>query len=194
MGPGIIIPVIVIAVVVPIGVMWAKQRFKDGAADTDQATDPSVRLTSTALRDVAARPWRVVYEIAPDKLGGIDHVVIGPAGTFALVTSMAALPDVPTAEPSAREISAAAIKRGAVDDALTRSAMSSDALVTVHWGANRPDASTGPAVHLLPGAIAVDGRRIGEWLAGMSETRLTPAQVDLAWQTLVTAIGRPDPL
>ena len=40
----------------------------------------------------------------------------------------------------------------------------------------------------------VDGRRITEWTGGLPSGALTPAQVDLAWQTVVTSIGRPDPL
>jgi hypothetical protein len=50
----------------------------------------------------------------------------------------------------------------------------------------------------MPGVTVVDGRRLGDWAEAASVRRdgppLTPAQVDLAWQTVVTAIGRPDPL
>jgi hypothetical protein len=194
MGPGIIIPLVVIAIVVPVGLTWAKHHFKDGGDEARTTSDPSVRLTSTALRGLDMRPWRVVYEVAADRLDGIDHVVIGPAGIFAIVTSMEPIPDEPTIGPSARDVSAAAIRLGAVDDALTRCAMSSDALVTVHWGAPDRDVAAPPSMTLLPGSVAVDGRRLDEWLAGLSGSRLTPAQVDLAWQTLVVAIGRPDPL
>jgi len=39
---------------------------------------------------------------------------------------------------------------------------------------------------------------VREWAdnaaAGRDGPPLSPAQVDLAWQTVVTAIGRPDPL
>ena len=43
-------------------------------------------------------------------------------------------------------------------------------------------------------ATAVDGRQLQTWVETASDRNLTPAQVDLAWQTVVTAIGRPDPL
>ncbi len=196
MGPGILIPVLVIAIVVPVGVTWAHRRFKSPGADDDEpAIAPGARLTSNALRTLAAPPWRVVYEIQHERLGGVQHVVIGPPGIFALVTSMDPMPTAPDGDPDAHAIAQAAILRGALDDALRRCAMTSDRLVTVHWGVNATDRS---AVDLLPGATAVDGRQIEAW-AGSREARadgtsLTAAQVDLAWQTVVTAIGRPDPL
>jgi hypothetical protein len=136
-----------------------------------------------------------VYEIAHEKMGGVEHVLIGPGGIFPIVTSMDAVPP-PVAEPDAHAVAAAAILRGGLDDALRRCAMSSDRLITVYWGVN---ASGSPvSVDVLPGATAVDGHRIGAWADGAITPRegppLSPAQVDLAWQTIVTAIGRPDPL
>jgi hypothetical protein len=196
MGPGILIPVLLVAVVVPTGVMWAHRRFKSpGERDDEPASAPAARLTSTALRSLPAPPWRVVYEIHPDRLGGVEHVVLGPPGIYAVVTSMDPMPAAPAGDPDAHAIAQVAIRRGALDDALRRCAMTSDRLVTVHWGVNAAGRS---AIDLLPGATAVDGRQIEAW-AGASATRvdgtvLTPAQVDLAWQTVVTAIGRPDPL
>ena len=64
--------------------------------------------------------------------------------------------------------------------------------MTVHWGANR---GRSDAVETVPGAIAVDGRALQAWATGRSGDRSpSPAQIDLAWQTVTTAIGRPDPL
>ena len=81
--------------------------------------------------------------------------------------------------------------RAELDDALRRCAMSSDRLVTVHWGANE---GAEIAIELLPGHTAVDGRSLADWAAGTGPEILSAAQVDLAWQSVVTAIGRPDPL
>jgi hypothetical protein len=196
MGPGILIPVLVIAIVVPVGVTWAHRRFKSPeAADDEPATAPGARLTSNALRTLATPPWRVVYEIHHERLGGVEHVVIGPPGIFALVTSMDPMPTAPDGDPDAHAIAQAAILRGALDDALRRCAMTSDRLLTVHWGVN---GAGDAAVDLVPGATAVDGRQIEAWAGSQAAradgTSLTPAQVDLAWQTVVTSIGRPDPL
>ena len=64
MGPGILIPVLLVAVVVPIGVTWAHRRFKSpGEREDEPASAPAARLTSNALRALPAPPWRVVYEI-----------------------------------------------------------------------------------------------------------------------------------
>ncbi len=193
MGPDIIIPVVLIAVLVPAAFIWTKKTFKNGsAAATDAAVvAPSDRLTSTALRELETPPWRVAYEVAPDRLNGIGHVLFGPAGVFAMKTTMEPLPAAADDEADAKAIGEAAISRGGVDDALRRCAMSSDRLVVVHWGVHDHDAMT---VDLMPGVTAVDGRRLGEWANKLDADALTPAQVDLAWQTVVTAIGRPDPL
>ena len=193
MGLDIIIPVVLIVVIVPTAAIWAKKTFKDGSAvdADDEVVAPSDRLTSAALRDLSTPPWRVVYEVAPDRLNGIGHVLIGPAGVFALQTSMDPLPAEPNGDIDAKAIGQAAISRGGVDDALRRCAMTSDRLVVVHWGVHN---GITMALEPIPGVIAVDGRRLGEWANGLGDDVLTPAQVDLAWQTVVTAIGRPDPL
>lgn len=192
MGLDIIIPIVLIVVLAPVAFTWAKKRFKDNTGVVDDAfTPPSDRLTSNALRELESPPWRVVYEVAHDKLNGVGHVVIGPAGVFALRTTMDPLPHEPTEEAEPRAVADAAIARGGVDDALQRCAMSSDRLVMVHWG---PNDRAEIAVDLMPGVTAVDGRAISTWAAGRSAEALTESQVDLAWQTIVTAIGRPDPL
>jgi hypothetical protein len=191
-GPGIIIPLVLLGIAAPLGFVWAR-RLKAGGTATgaENATKSGARLTSGALRGLPVPPWRVIYEITDEKLGGVEHVLIGPAGVFAVQTSMEALPPARTDEPTAHEIAGAAILRGGVDDALRRCAMTSDQLVTIHWGIGDGNA---PSVDVAPGAIAVDGRLLTDWTASLDQPTLTPAQVDLAWQTISTAIGRPDPL
>lgn len=196
MGPGIIIPIVLVAVIVPIAGIMAKRYLKDGAADQDDApvVAPSARLTSNALRELRSPTWRVVYEIAEDRLGGVGHVLIGPPGVFAVQTSMDPLPDRTDDAPDPHAVAAAAIARGGLDDALRRCGMSSDRLIVVHWGAPVPGGPTD--VDTVPGVTAVDGRSISRWAeqALVDAPALTPTQVDLAWQTVTTAIGRPDPL
>lgn len=193
MGPEIIIPIAILAVVVPIGFSWAKKNFKDNPSTgvDDGFVAPSDRLTSNALRDLESPPWRVVYEVAHDRLSGVGHVLIGPAGVFALRTTMDTFPTPPEGEPDARAVAEAAITRGGVDDALRRCAMSTDQLVWVHWGVNE---TSDIAIELMPGVTAVDGRELATWAGGRDGSALSASQVDLAWQTVVTAIGRPDPL
>lgn len=193
MGLDIIIPLGIVAVLVPAALMWAKKTFKDnlGRDHDDAFVPPSDRLTSNALRELESPPWRVIYEIAPDRLTGVGHVLIGPAGVFALRTTMDPLPHAPAGDADAPEVARAAITRGGLDDALRRCAMSSDRLVMVHWGVND---TAEIKVDLMPGVIAVDGRSLATWAATAGPEALTPAQVDLAWQTVVTSIGRPDPL
>lgn len=193
MGPEIIIPVVLLAIVIPAGFTWAKRNLrdpaKDGSAVGEAVAPPSGRLTSAALRELPAPPWRVIYEIADDKLGGVEHVLIGPPGIFAMQTSMEPTPTAPAADASPADVARSAIARGDLDDALRRCALSSNQLVWVHWGVGDGPMST----EVLPLTTAVDGRRIAEWASSLPET-LSAAQIDLAWQTVTTAIGRPDPL
>jgi hypothetical protein len=191
MGPGIIIPLVLLAVVVPVAFMWAKRRLKDGPSIDDDVVAPGTRLTSGALRTLPAPRWRIVPEIADDKLGGVEHVAIGPPGVFAVQTSMSPVPDGPDDVTDPAEIARAAIARGPLDDVLRRCAMSSDRLLIVHWG---PSVDGAPvSVETMPGVTAAHGRTLDSWAANQPD-RLTPAQVDLAWQTVTTGIGRPDPL
>jgi hypothetical protein len=194
MGPGIVIPIIVIAVIAPLGFSWARKRFKEpGSASDDDPVTPALRLTSGALRALDSPPWRIVYEIAHDRLGGVEHVAIGASGAYAIVTSMDPVPPPASDPPDPHRIAEASIRRGGLDDALRRCAMSSERLVIVHWGVNEsPVPPSG--VETIPGVTAVDGRQLAAWASTAGEPSLTQAQVDLAWQTVVTAIGRPDPL
>lgn len=195
MGPEIIIPIVVLVIVVPVVLTWAKRNLRDpareGATALEEVRPRSERLTSAALRELSSPPWRVVYEIAADRLGGVEHVLVGPSGIFALTTSMDPLPDPPTEPPASADVAADAILRGDLDDALRRCAMESDGLVRVHWGTVDDDRL---AVEIHPGATAVNGRRIADWAAGLGSDRLSQARIDQAWQTITTAIGRPDPL
>lgn len=104
---------------------------------------------------------------------------------------MEPLPGAPTEPADPKAVGEAAIARGGVDDALRRCGMSSERLVVAHWGVNDGGAIS---VEPMPRVTAVDGRRIGAWANDLGEVALTLSQVDLAWQTIVTAIGRPDPL
>jgi hypothetical protein len=194
MGPEIIIPVVVLAILVPLGFWWARTNLKGavlGGVGDDTIAAPAQRLTSAALRDLPTPPWRVVYEIADDKLGGVGHVVIGPPGIFALRTSMEPLPTPITGDPDAHAVAQAAIARSDLDDALRRCSMSSDRLVRVHWGAAGDDVPD--AFEMFAGLTVVDGRSLRRWADSLTPT-LSDSQVDLAWQTVTTAIGRPDPL
>lgn len=191
MGLDIIIPVVVLLIVVPLGFSWARRNFKDQRPDVDDGfVAPSDRLTSDALRQLESPPWRVVYEVPHDRLDGIGHVLIGPAGIFALRTTMDPLPKAPPPDVGAAAVGEAAIIRGALDDALRRCAMESDRLIWVHWGVNE---GSEIAVETLPGVTAIDGRELTAWADRQSDEALTSSQVDLAWQTVLTAIGRPDP-
>lgn len=194
MGPGIVVPLVALVIIVPVVLLWARRRLQSsvGQADEDVVAAPSMRITSNALRTLPAPPWRVVHEVADHKLGGIEHVLIGPPGIYAVRTSMDPLPAEPEHEPTAQQLAAPAIARGELDDVLRRCALASDAMLEVHWG--QPDDPDQVSTPLLSGLVAVDGRRLLDWTATLDDVRLTASQIDLAWQTVTTAIGRPDPL
>jgi hypothetical protein len=112
---------------------------------------------------------------------------------FGVRTSIDPLPEPSGKAADATEVALASIALGDLDDALRRCAMSSAGLVWVHWGVNPPE-QDGPSIDLMFGVTAVDGRSIAEWASSLTTDRWTQSQVDLAWQTVVTSIGRPDPL
>ena len=70
--------------------------------------------------------------------------------------------------------------------------MESTGHVAVYWG--RSDDADAVVVDIAHGSIAVSGHRIDDWFESLPTTGLSPLQADQAWQTVVTGIGRPDPL
>ena len=60
MGPGIVIPVLLIAIVIPLGFAWAK-KLKDAPSslDDEPPVASAARLTSNALSQLTSPPWRV---------------------------------------------------------------------------------------------------------------------------------------
>ena len=70
--------------------------------------------------------------------------------------------------------------------------MESTSHVAVYWG--RVDDADAAVVDIAHGSIAVSGHLIDDWFESLPTTGLTPMQTDQAWQTVVTGIGRPDPL
>ena len=191
-GPRIIVPIVAVVVIVVAGLVLFKRYLKSIKPDPDSGIPSGSRLTAAALHRLPTPPWRVVYEVASDTLGGIDHVLIGPAGIFAITTSMAPMPTPSPQPPSAETVAKGAIARGDLDDLLRRCAMESTGHVAVYWG--RSDDTDAVVVDIAHGSIAVSGHRIDDWFESLVTTGLSPLQADLAWQTVVTGIGRPDPL
>ncbi len=69
----------------------------------------------------------------------------------------------------------------------------------VFWG--RPDSARPAYDEVAFGSHLVEGQRIHEWLTAIvdptverDEPLLEASQVDLAWQSIVMGIGRPNPL
>jgi hypothetical protein len=86
---GIVIPLVVLAVVIVAGYIWYRRSMARMRPDETKPIS-GVRLTAEALHRESP-PWRVVYEIG-GTLGGVDHVIIGPAGIIAITTVVADRP------------------------------------------------------------------------------------------------------
>jgi hypothetical protein len=190
-SPGIVISLVVVAAVV-IGAFALYKRYLRSLAPDDRVRQVSgARLTSERLHELPTPPWRIVYEIGEDRLGGVDHVVIGPSGIIAVATTMADRP-APDATADAHLVAAAAMLRSGVDDLARRAGMPCDTLAKVFWGAPQPGRPA--AFESMHATLAVEGQRLTEWLATLPPGPFNAAQVDLGWQAIVTGIGRPDPL
>ncbi len=187
----VLIPIIVLPLVVVGGFVAYRRFITRLEPDADRRELPGARLTSESLRQIDSPSWRVVYEIAPDRLGGVDHVVVGTSGVVAIETVVADRPAAAVgADPTLA--AAAAARRALVDDLAQRVGAGCELLCKVFWGSPRADGP--PAVELGPGTVAVEGQRLHEWLASLPADRLGAERVDLVWHAIVTGIGRPDPL
>jgi hypothetical protein len=197
-GPGIVIPLILLPLLVVGAFTWYRRSI---AAMKPSDTRPvsGVRLTAEALHRLDSPPWRIVYEIG-GSLGGVDHVVIGPPGVIAITTIVADRPDAErliAAAGDAQLTAEAAVERGPVDELARPSQVPCRLSARVFWGAPDPDR---PAFEeVAHGNHLVEGQRLGAWLDTIADPSsgqqpITQAQIDLAWQAIVMGIGRPDPL
>ena len=203
----VVVPIAVLLLIVALVWRWYQRKVAAMAPDASPLEIRGTRLTAERLRTLTTPPWRVVYEIGTDALGSIDHVVVGPGGAVAIETVIGDRPDpvsasnVPAtapaestgdaARPSDHTIALAAIARGDVDE-LLGGITSCSTVARVHWGT--PDPTRSPTTEVAPGFVLVEGQRLVEWLVSLPPGPLTAAQVDVAWQRVVTGIGRPDPL
>lgn len=193
--PGIIIPLVVLAVALVAVWTWYSRAIRNPPAAPDRAEASGVRLTSESLRRLGS-PWRVVHEIG-DRLPDVDHVAIGPPGVVAVHTVIGERPDadeVARRPNLAAAVTNAAIVRARVDEMLTVAGTSCSVLASVYWGmpdARRPAGET--AVQANP---YVEGQRLVEWLTALpaDPAMADPARIDLAFRAVAMGIGRPDPL
>lgn len=185
----IILPVIFLVAAIGGG-YFAYRRYIDSISSTSDSRQVNgARLTSERLHTLGS-PWRIVFEIGDDRLGGVDHVAIGPAGVIAISTLMIDRPDR-VSDPDPQQIALAAMTRGPVDELVNRVGMSCNTLAKVYWGAPQPGLPA--ALENGLATIAVEGQRLEEWLLALPAGPLTASQIDLAWQAVLTGIGRPDP-
>lgn len=196
MDLGIVIPLVLLPIVIGGAFVWYRRSIA-GLGTDDARPVSGVRLTAEALHRHDAAPWRIVYEIG-GALGGVDHVVVGPPGIVAVTTVVADRPapeDLIENLGETRLVSDAAIARGPVDEIARPSGVDCRLSARIHWGAPQP---ARPAFdELVHGSHLVEGQRLGEWLDALARSASDPldaATVDRAWQTVVTGIGRPDPL
>lgn len=193
MTPGIIIPIVLLlAVLIAVGVWY--QRTIRNPPKLDSPTVSSTRLTAEVLHRLPVPPWRIVYEIG-DRLGGVDHIVVGPIGVVAISTNTMDRPTLEQVEARGLPtiIASSAITRGGVDELLT-GGVSCATLAQVYWGAPDPRRHAAEeSVHATP---YVEGQRLEAWLTDWVDHApvvLSPAQVDHAWRSITVGIGRPDP-
>lgn len=189
MSLSIILPVIILVVVIGGGYLMYRRYIASISATSVARQVNGARLTSERLQKMPP-PWRTVFEISEDRLGGVDHVAIGPSGVIAISTLMLDRPER-VSDPEPTLVAAAAMMRAPVDDLVSRVGLSCDMLAKVYWGTPRPELPA--AMESGLGTVAVEGQRLEQWLDFHGETQLTSAQIDLAWQAVLTGIGRPDP-
>lgn len=196
MSLGIIIPLVVLPLLI-VGILLWYRRSIAAMAPAGSKPVSGLRLTAEALHRMPSPPWRVVYEIG-GALGEVDHVVVGPVGVLAITTSVADRPEpqqLLEARSEARLVSDAAIARGPMADLLRATAGSCDRSVAVFWGT--PNARRPAADDVVHGYQLVEGQRIDQWLDALAAACAAPldqARIDEIWSTIVTGIGRPDPL
>jgi hypothetical protein len=193
---GIIIPLILLPIAIIGAFAWYRRSIA-GLRPDEAKPVSGLRLTAEALHRAPTPPWRVVYEIG-GALGEIDHVVVGPSGVTAITTIATDRPDpdqLRSTRGEANLVGEAAIVRGPLDELLRATNASCDRWARIYWGT--PDTKRPVEDPLVHASVLVEGQRIGEWLAALNSQvsdPLDPDRIDAIWRTIVTGIGRPDPL
>lgn len=187
----ITISLIVLVALIVGGYTMYRRYIASMQLDSDVRQVNGARLTSERLQQLPSPPWRFVLEVAEDRLGGIDHVIIGPSGVIAVSTLMLDRP-AGAGTPDPQQMASAAMMKSPVDELAARAGLSCDTLAKVYWGAPQPEQPA--ALDSGLATVAVEGQRITDWLLTLPPGPLAPAQIDLAWQAILTGIGRPDPL
>jgi hypothetical protein len=188
---GIIVPIVLLFIFIGGGLAVYKRTMQNMAPESTTRHVNGARLTSDRLRALPTPPWRFVFEISEDKLGGVDHVIIGPSGVIAVSTQVLDRPALAD-HPDPHLVANAALMRGPVDDLAKRAGLSCDILAKVYWGTAQPERPA--AIQSMHATLIVEGQRLNDWLLTLPPGPLTPVQIDLAWQAILTGIGRPDPL
>jgi len=195
MGAGIVVPLVLLPLIA-IGVLvWYRRRLAELHVD-DAPTVSGVRLTAEALHRLPSPTWRVIHETT-ERLDGVDHVVIGPAGVLAISTVLGDRPPrsqlLDAAGGEAHLVASAAVARGDVDDLARRVGSRCDVWARVFWGA--PDPTRPPAEELATGSVLVEGQRLESWLADAAADTPVLEQHDVTqvWREITVGIGRPDP-
>lgn len=191
MNARIVISLVVLAVLVLGGYAMYRRYISSMQVDTKVRQVNGARLTSERLQQLPSPPWRFVLEIGEDRLGGVDQVIIGPSGIIAVRTMMFDRP-ADVGSPDAQQMASSAMMKAPVDDLAAQAGLTCHTLAKVYWGTQQPERP--PVVEAGPHTVAVEGQRLADWLLTMPPGPLTAAQVDLAWQTMLVGIGRPDPL
>jgi hypothetical protein len=193
---GIIIPLILLPIAIILAFVWYRRSIAN-LRPTEAKPVSGLRLTAEALHRAPTPPWRVVYEIG-GALGGIDHVIVGPSGVTAITTVVADRPDPDRLRNERGEailVSEAAVVRGPLDELLRAANASCDRWARIYWG--RPDPRRPVEDPLVHASVLVEGQRIDEWLTALDTGASDPPdpdRIDAIWRTIVTGIGRPDPL
>jgi hypothetical protein len=183
--------VFAILVLMVIAYTLYKRYIRSLEPDTNVRQVNGARLTSEHLRGLPTPPWRIVYEVGEDKLTGVDHVVIGPSGVIAVTTIMADRPAI-VGEAEPHQVAASAMARAGVDELAQRAGLQCNTSAKVFWGTPQPELPA--AVESMHATMSVEGQRLNTWLSTLPPGPLTAAQIDAAWQAILTGIGRPDPL
>ena len=191
MSLSIAIPLILLVVVLGSGFAAYRRYIASMQVDSGTRQVNGARLTSGRLQQLPSPPWRFVLEIGEGRLGGGDHVIIGPSGVIAVSTLMVDRP-AGAGTPDPHQLAMAAILRAPVDELAASVGLSCKTLAKVYWGGQQPERPAALDAGLA--TVAVEGQRLNDWLLTLPPGPLTPAQIDLAWQAILTGIGRPDPL
>lgn len=176
-------------------ILWSWTVQVTGTAPTMMG-DVAEQWTAAELRKLRARGWRMVNHFVLSR-GDMDHVLVGPGGTFVVETKWTATAWRSDFGQARIRDAVAQASANARDLRLWHRLKSRNVeveAVVVLWGGGVKDWADGDRIGCWDGTAVVAGPALMAWASDLPETALGADDIAEVWAALDAQVTRRDPI